>query len=90
MNKFIDYIDYIGDNLFEDIFDFKNEHKIYETSIFQIVIMFCEENNYHIEEIGEELRKDKKFREMLEADLKLNNEAIFKNDKVKNNLQDWF
>ncbi len=90
MNEFIEYIDYIGDNLFEDIFDFKNEHEIHEISIFQIVIMFCEENSYHIEEIGEELRKDKKFRAMLEADLKLNNEAIFLNDKVKNNLQDWF
>lgn len=85
----LEYNDYLGENLFEDVFKFKELHNIHDYSIFQIVIMFCDEHRYHVEEIGEELRKDKKFRLMLEADLKYNHEAIFVGDKKVDNLKDW-
>jgi len=84
-----EYKEYTGDSLFDDVFAFKKKHNVQQISIFQLILLFCAENDYHVEEIGDMLRTNKSFREMIKADLKLNNEAIFKEDKKVNNLADW-
>lgn len=80
-----------GKNLFKDILKFKKDKNIQGQSLFQVIVMFCEINQYEEEEIGELLRKDKKFRALLQEDLKMNNEAYFKTDKntKANNMGDW-
>ena len=84
-----DYVEYKGDDLFNDVFEFKKQHGIQGYSIFQVILMFCDEHDYHVEEIGDMLRVNKQFREMIKADLKLNNEAIFSDDKKISALNDW-
>ena len=80
-----------GKNLFKDILEFKKNKNIQGQSLFQVIIMFCEMNQYEEEEIGDLLRRDKKFRTLLQEDLKMNNEAYFKSDKStkSNNMGDW-
>ena len=65
---------------------FKEEHDIEHESVFQIILMFCEENNLNVEEVGQEIKKDRNFSDTLREDLKFNNEAMFDdehNDKIK-------
>ena len=80
-----------GKSLFKDILEFKKDKNIQGQSLFQVIVMFCEINQYEEEEIGALLRKDKKFRTLLQEDLKMNNEAYFKTDKTtkSNNMGDW-
>ena len=80
---------YSGENLFKDILEFKKINDINGYSLFQLVLLFCNENNYEEEEIGALLKKDKSFRNLLEEDLKLNNEAQFKTIDDNKNM-DWF
>ena len=83
-----DFVEYEGKDIFNDIMDFKDDNNITKISIFQLIIGFCDENDYDIEEIGELVKKNKQFRNILKEDLKLHNEAYF-GDEVKNPLGDW-
>ena len=85
----LEYKEYTGDNLFEDVFAFKKDKAVQDISVFQLILLFCEHNNYHVEEIGDMLRTNKHFREMIKADLKLNHEAVFKEDQKISHLNDW-
>ena len=89
LTEYDDFIEYEGEDLFKDITEFKQKHDIQQISIFQLMLVFCEENNYDIEEIGDIVRTNKQFRNLLEADLKMNHEAFFKNDTKATNLGDW-
>lgn len=85
----LEYKEYTGENLFEDVFSFKEDKNVKDISIFQLIILFCDHHDYHVEEIGDMLRTNKSFREMIKADLKLNHEAVFKEDGKISHLNDW-
>ena len=79
-------------DLFKEILEFKREHEIQGYSMFQVIMIFCAEHDYHEEEIGEILKKDSAFKNMFKEDLKLHNEAFFKNEtkpETKTTLGDW-
>ena len=75
-------------DLFKEMMEYKKDRDIQGYSMFQILLMFCEHHEYDVEEVGEVLKKDRNFKNMLKEDLKLHNEAYFKND-IENSLTDW-
>ena len=74
-------------DMFNKILKFKKERKIQGYSIFQVVMMYCEELDEDIDEVGELLKKDKAFLTTLKEDMKFNNEATFKGDPVNKNAE---
>ena len=78
-----------GEALYNLIKEFIVERKVKDQSLFQIVIMYCEEHELEIEEVGFKLKKYKVFREALEADLVFHNEAVFKTAEKKTDVSEW-
>ena len=74
-------------DMFKEILSFKKDREISGYSILQVVMMYCDEMDKDIEEVGELLKKDKTFRETMREDLKFNNEAVFKDDKINKNAE---
>ena len=79
-----------GNTMFREIVRFKKERKISGFSIMEIILMYCEEMERDVEEVGALLKKDKNFKETLQEDLKFHNEARFEDDKKQNgSLSEW-
>lgn len=78
-----------GGAMFREIVKFKNDRNIKDFSIMEIVLMYCEEMDKDIDDVGELLKKDKSFKETLQQDLKFNNEAKFEDDKKHNKMSEW-
>jgi len=74
--------------MFNEILEFKHQRGIKGYSILEVVMMFCEELDKDIDEVGELLKKDKNFRETLKEDLQFNNEAVFSDEK-KSSVSEW-
>jgi hypothetical protein len=74
--------------MFKEIMAFKKERDIKGYSILQVVMMYCEEMEKDIDEVGELLKKDKSFRETFQEDLKFNHEAVFSGEK-KVKMSEW-
>jgi len=75
--------------MFREIIEFKKERNLYGYSIMEVVMMFCEELDKDVEEVGEALKKDKSFRETFKEDLKFNNQARFEGETKKTQLDEW-
>ncbi len=73
---------------FKEILQFKKDRDISGYSILQVVMMYCEELDRDIDEVGEFLKKDKSFRETLKEDLQYNFEAKFSDEK-KSSISEW-
>ena len=78
-----------GGVMFREIVQFKRDRNITGFSIMQVVLMYCDEMDKDIDEVGDLLRKDKSFKETLQADLKFNHEAKFEDDKKYNKMSEW-
>lgn len=68
---------------------FKKERNVTETSIMELVVMYSEENELSIEDVGDELRKDKTFVKMFQQDLVHNHEAVFKGQPTSKSFDGW-
>ena len=75
-------------SMFKEILAFKKERKIQGYSILQVIMMYCEENDLDVEEVGDMLKKDKSFRESFQEDLQYNHEATFSGEK-QSNISEW-
>lgn len=79
-----------GNAMFKEILSFKKERKIVGYSIMEVVIMYCEELDKDIEEVGALLKKDKAFVGTMQEDLRFHNEATFKEDtKSRKTMSEW-
>jgi len=78
-----------GNAMFQEIVKFKNEREITGYSIMEVVLMYCEELDEDIDEVGELLKKDKNFRETLKEDLKFHNQATFGEEKKQSKMSEW-
>ncbi|MCK5537934.1 MAG: hypothetical protein KAI79_13995 [Bacteroidales bacterium] len=56
---------------------FKEKRRITDESLQGIIIMYCEEYDMDIDEVGQDIKKDKKFAEALKYDLINRNQARF-------------
>ena len=74
--------------MFTEILTFKKERGISGFSILEVVMMFCEELDRDVDEVGEMLKKDKNFRETLREDLQFNHQAVF-SEQTKTNMSEW-
>lgn len=77
-----------GSSAFKKVQAFKRENAVTEHSMLQLIILYCEENEIDPQEFGEELKRDKNFREMFKADLLFHHEAKFTGTK-KNSVAEW-
>jgi len=75
-------------SMFRDILEFKKERGINGYSIMEVIMMYCDELDKDIDEVGALLKKDKNFVATLQEDLKFNNEAKFEDDK-KSTISEW-
>ena len=74
---------------FEDIINFKIKNSLQGETILQLIVAYCEKHNLDALEVGEDLKKDKKFVEVFKADLINHNEASFE-DVKKPSTEEWF
>ena len=75
--------------LFDTIIDYKLTNHMQGESLLQIITAYCEDKNLDPIEIGEQLKKDKKFVELFKQDLLTNFEAKFKGEIKKPGLAEW-
>jgi len=77
-----------GSTAFKKVQEFKRENKVTEHSMMQLILLYCEKKELDPIEFGEELKRDKNFREMFKADLMHHNEAKFI-DTEKQAVSEW-
>jgi len=78
-----------GSELFKEILQFKKEKNIRGFSILETILLFCEEKERDVEEVGELLKKDKSFKITFQEDLKFNHEARFSEKASVLNISEW-
>jgi len=79
---------YVQGELYNEIISFKKKNDLKGYSLLEVIMIFCDELDEDIDEIGELLKKDKKFVESLKGDLKFNNEAVFEGE-TRDNIGEW-
>ena len=77
-----------GSTAFKKVQEFKRTQEVKDHSIMELILLYCKHNDLDPAEFGEELKRDKNFREMFKADLLHHNEARFENDK-KQAVSEW-
>jgi len=77
-------------NLFKNIIDFKLDNNLQGDSLLQIITTYCDKYSLDPIEVGETLKKDKKFVEMFKQDLIKNYEARFSGDTEQVGVNEWF
>jgi hypothetical protein len=85
----IDLYDIPKKKMFDRILQFKKERNVKNSSIMELVLVFCEEYDLDVEEVGYLLKEDKNFRETMKEDLKFNNEAYFQNEDKTSRMSEW-
>lgn len=75
--------------LFNQILSYKKTKGISDHSIMELVVSYAEAHELDVEEIGEELKKDKTFVKMFQQDLIRNNEARFRGVKKETGFDGW-
>jgi len=75
--------------MFDRILQFKKERRVEGVSIMELILIFCEEYDLDVDEVGYLLKEDKNFRETMKEDLKFNNEATFENEDRKSKISEW-
>jgi hypothetical protein len=76
-------------DLARKIIEFSNKHNMADLSLMDKILSYCEENDLRYEDVGEELKNDKFFIELLKNDLIQNNYIRSEEVKVRNSLGDW-
>ena len=74
--------------LLDEILEFKLEKSLQGESLLQIIVAYCEAKDLDSIEIGETLKKDKKFVTMFKQDLINNHEARFEGQQ-KTSVAEW-
>ena len=77
--------------LLEDVFEFKKERN-FDGDMIELIISYCEENEFKIEEVGDILSQSKEFVKMFEKQaIKHNHIKIANTDNDENqmNTEDW-
>jgi len=74
--------------IFDKIQRFAQENNL-EDSMMGLIITYIEENELELEEVADELRKDKSFVKFFQCDLIENNEAIFEGIGKVKTFNDW-
>lgn len=60
-------------DLIEEILKYQRENNLYDYPLCEVIIDFCQENNYDEEELGETIRHNKDFVRLLAEDCINNN-----------------
>lgn len=77
-----------GSTAFKKVQEFKQKLDIQNHSMMELILLYCQVNNKDPGEFGEELKRDKNFREMFKADLIHHHEARFDGTK-KDEINEW-
>jgi len=77
-----------GSTAFKKVQEFKRENDVTDHSIMELILLYCQTKEIDPTEFGEELKRDKNFREMFKADLLFHNEAVFEDNK-KVTVSEW-
>lgn len=90
--KTSDIINYCKTNeLLEDIFKFKADRE-FDGEMIELIISYCDENEYRLEEVGDILSDNKDFIKMFEKSLIRGNHfqvAKTDNDEIQMNDEEW-
>lgn len=90
--KTSDIINYSKTNeLLEDIFKFKADRQ-FEGEMIELIISYCDENEYRIEEVGDILSDSKDFMKMFEKSLIRGNHIQVEktdNDEIQMDDEEW-
>jgi len=72
-----------------DILEFSRKKNLTDFNLMERILIYCEENELDVAEVGEEIKADKMFKTMLEDDLKANHYIRSKDEKKEADLSDW-
>jgi len=75
--------------VFDKIQRFEVENNLGALTIMELVVCYVDENNLELDDVGEELKKDKVFIKLFQADLIENNEASFKGTAKVKSFDGW-
>ena len=73
---------------YEEIQKFQKQNGLEDYSLLEVILSYCEENDYDPEEYGLYLKKEKRFVNTFKEDLLYHNQAVF--DVEKNSNEEWF
>ena len=76
------------DELLEEIFDFRDKNNL-EGDLVGIILSYCEENDYRLEEVAEVLSESKNFKKMLEASAEKYNHFQTDEDFYEMDDEEW-
>ncbi len=75
--------------IFDKIQRYEKDHNLGELSIMELVTTYIDENDLELEDVADELKKDKHFTKLFQSDLIDNNEATFEGLKKTKAYDGW-
>ena len=75
--------------IFDKVQIFEKENKLNGLSMMELILCYIEENNLELEDVADELKRDKTFVKLFQGDLIQRHEARFSNNKKVKGLEEW-